>query len=208
MEKDNSLLFKGMLILGFGLLLSAYSISSYIEVKNFAKNVDFELVDGNIELSSEDKYYKYLTFADYINKKLNKNRNLPIKNSSCTYLNYAQHNAIELYQLTNLKMEGDAAKRNVASGNIRTLYDIIDSYSTCKAYPEYKTELKNILTEIEQTANSNIDTELRMQKFLNGYRDKDKQEEDAALQEENLTPEQNIEQREETPQVQTPIQEQ
>jgi hypothetical protein len=208
MEKDNSLLFKGMLILGFGLLLSAYSISSYIEVKNFAKNVDFELVDGNIELSSEDKYYKYLTFADYINKKLNKNRNLPIKNSSCTYLNYAQHNAIELYQLTNLKMEGDAAKRNVASGNIRTLYDIIDSYSTCKAYPEYKTELKNILTEIEQTANSNIDTELRMQKFLNGYRDKDKQEEDTALQEENLTPEQNIEQREETPQVQTPIQEQ
>lgn len=208
MEKDNSLLFKGMLILGFGLLLSAYSISSYIEVKNFAKNVDFELVDGNVELSSEDKYYKYLTFADYINKKLNKNRNLPIKNSSCTYLNYAQHNAIELYQLTNLKMEGDAAKRNVASGNIRTLYDIIDSYSTCKAYPEYKTELKNILTEIEQTANSNIDTELRMQKFLNGYRDKDKQEEDTALQEENLTPEQNIEQREETPQVQTPIQEQ
>jgi hypothetical protein len=177
-------------------------------VKNFAKNVDFELVDGNIELSSEDKYYKYLTFADYINKKLNKNRNLPIKNSSCTYLNYAQHNAIELYQLTNLKMEGDAAKRNVASGNIRTLYDIIDSYSTCKAYPEYKTELKNILTEIEQTANSNIDTELRMQKFLNGYRDKDKQEEDAALQEENLTPEQNTEPREETPQVQTPIQEQ
>jgi hypothetical protein len=208
MEKDNSLLFKGMLILGFGLLLSAYSISSYIEVKNFAKNVDFELVDGNVELSSEDKYYKYLTFADYINKKLNKNRNLPIKNSSCTYLNYAQHNAIELYQLTNLKMEGDAAKRNVASGNIRTLYDIIDSYSTCKAYPEYKTELKNILTEIEQTANSNIDTELRMQKFLNGYRDKDKQEEDAALQEENLTQEQNIEQREKTPQVQTPIQEQ
>jgi hypothetical protein len=206
MKKDNSLLYKGMLILSFGLLLSAYSISSYVEVKNFAKNVDFELVDENIELSSEEKYYKYLTFADYINQKLNKNRNLPIKNASCTYLNYAQHNALELYRLTN-KMDSDIAKRNTANGNIRTLYNIIDNYSTCKSYPEYKTELKNLLTEIEQSANSNIENELRMQKILDDYKNRNsKTQEDSAVQEENLIQEQNSEQTE--PQTQTPNQEQ
>jgi hypothetical protein len=169
MERDNSLLFKGMLILGFGLILCGYSLFSYLDIKNFAKNVDFELVDGNIEMTAEEKYYKYITFADYINQKLNKNKSLPIKTSSCTYLNYAEHNALELYRITTTSLSGDISKVNFAKSNIRDLNSIIDSYSTCKSYPEFKTELKDLISEIENEANSDIDNEIKMQKFLNDF---------------------------------------
>jgi hypothetical protein len=206
MEKDNSLLFKGMLLLGLGLILCGYSIFSYLEVKNFAKTVDFELVDGNVELSSEDKYYKYLAFADYINQKLDKNKNLPIKNASCTYLVYAEHNILEMYHLTTLKLE-DETKRNTVNSNIRGLYNIIDSYSTCKVYPEYKAELKDLISEIEERANSNIDNEVRMQNFLNEYKDKNIQaQEEKTIQEENSVQSQNPEQTE-IPTSQTSTQE-
>jgi hypothetical protein len=207
MEKDNSLLFKGMILLGLGLILCGYSISSYLEVKTFAKTVDFELVDGNVELSSEEKYYKYLAFADYINQKLDKNKNLPIKNASCTYLNYAEHNMLEMYRLTTLKLD-DVSKKNTVSRTIRGLYDVIDNYSTCKAYPEYKAELKDLISEIDASANSNIDTEIRMQKFLNGYKDKNSQNPDEqVVQGGNSFQEQNIEQTEQQIQTQAPIQE-
>jgi hypothetical protein len=206
MEKDNSLLFKGMLLLGVGLILFGYSVSSWLEVKNFAKNVDFELVDENVELSSEDKYYKYLAFSDYINQKLDKNKNLPIKNASCTYLNYAEHNTLEMYRLATLKLN-DEAKRNTVNSNIRGIYNIIDSYSTCKVYPEYKAELKNLISEIEESANSNIDKEINMQKFLNGYKDKNSQNvEVQEIQGENVAQPQVPEQTE-SQVSQTPIQE-
>ena len=62
-----------------------------------------------------------------------KNKDIPIKNSSCIYLDYARHNAIELYKLTNRKLDMDDAKKSVSAGNIRNLYNTLEYYNTCKS---------------------------------------------------------------------------
>ncbi|MBR6722741.1 hypothetical protein IKL64_04740 [bacterium] len=178
---NNELIMLGSGILILGLVLGSYSFSTYLEVKELSQKIDFELIDDNNELSSSEKYYKYITIADFLNQKLNKNKNLAIKNSSCVYLDYAHHNAIELYRLTNRKLDMDDTKKSVAAGNVRGLYNMIDNYGTCKKAAQYKSELQNILTDIQKEEKA-ADNEERMNRFLNGYKERKAREIEMQLQ--------------------------
>lgn len=184
-SNNNNLLTLGIIFLILGGALGVYSISSYLELKDLGDKVDFELIDDNNQMSSSDKYYKYLSIADFLNQKLNQNKNIPIKNASCVYLDYAQHNAIELYRLTSRRMELDDSKKNVAAGNVRSLSNMLDNYKTCNKTQTYKTELNNILDEIQKSEELNNDREMRMNKFMNSY----PQENQSIPTEENQTQE-------------------
>ena len=168
-SNNNDLLMLGIMSLVIGGALGVYSISSYLELKNLGDKIDFELIDDNNQMSSTDKYYKYLSFADFLNQKLNKNKNIPIKNASCVYLDYAQHNAIELYRLTSRRMELDESKRSVAAGNVRGLVTMLDNYKTCNKILSYKTELNNILDEIQKSENLPTDSNIRINRTIDGY---------------------------------------
>ena len=169
-KTNNELMMLGTGILILGLALGSYSLSTYIETKELASKIDFELIDDNNELSSTEKYYKYISIADFLNQKLSKNKNLAIKTTSCVYLDYAQHNAIELYRLTNRKLDMDDTKKSVAAGNVRSLYNMLDNYTTCKKSLLYKSELQKILTDIQHEEKA-ADNEDRMNRFLNGDND-------------------------------------
>lgn len=170
MEKNsNDLLVLGISILIIGLLLACYSFSSYSEIKTLTNKIDFEELDNNTQLPSSEKYYKYLSIADFLNQKLTKNKNILIKNASCTYVDYAYHNAIELYNLTYKKMETDDTKKSVAAGNIRALYNMLDNYNTCKQTADYKSKLGKLIEEIQSSNLNSSDSDYRMEKFLNGY---------------------------------------
>lgn len=187
-KTNNELIMLGSGMLFVGLLLGSYSLSTHLEVKELASKVDFELIDDNNELSSSEKYYKYITIADFLNQKLAKNKNLAVKTTSCVYLDYAQHNAIELYRLTNRKLDMDDTKKSVAAGNIRSLYNMLDNYTTCKNAPLYKSELQKILTDIQNEEKA-ADNEDRMNRFLNGYKERQIREQERRMQEENHAPE-------------------
>ncbi len=167
-KSNNELFILGTGILILGLVLGSYSFTSYMEIKDLESKINFELIDENNYLSASEKYYRYVEISDYLNQKLNKNKNLPIKNSTCIYLDYAQHNAIELFRLTNKKLDTDENKKIIASSNIRSLFNKIDDYGTCKNAPIYKSELHKLLTEIEQDQKAQ-ENEERMARFLNGY---------------------------------------
>ena len=132
MEKrnPNDLLILGGTILLLGILLMSYSISTYRETKSLEDKIDFAEIDNNNSMSSSDKYFKYLSIADFLNQKLKKNEGLLMKNSSCVYLDYAQHNALALYRLTYNGMQTEESRRSVAAGNIRNLYSMLDNYKT------------------------------------------------------------------------------
>ena len=98
-NNTNNLLFLGISILVIGLFLLSYSVTTYKEVESLANKIDFEELDNNNQMSSSDKYFKYLSISDYLNQILNKNKNLLMKNSACIYLDYAQHNAISFIQI-------------------------------------------------------------------------------------------------------------
>lgn len=165
----NNLLMLGITILVMGLFLMSYSISTYKEVKNLSEKIDFEEVDNNVQMSTSDKYFKYLSFANFLNQQLNKNKNLLIKNSACVYLDYAQHNAISLYKLAYSGIQTDDSRKGVAAGNVRTLSNMLDNYKTCNQTATYKKELENILNDIEKTDKLYSDRQQRMDSFLNGY---------------------------------------
>ena len=197
-NNSNDMLALGISILLIGLLLGSYSFSAYTEIKSLKNKIDFEALDNNNSLSTSDKYYQYLSNADFLNKKLNKNKNILMKNTSCAYLDYAIHNADGLYQLVYKKIDSDDTKQSIASGNIRTLYNMLENYNTCKKTAQYKSELKKLLDEIQNTNKNRTDTDIRMQKFLNGYQKKF-QEELAPRAEnspefEQIQPEDNFEQ--------------
>ena len=143
-ENNNDLLLLGLSILGMGLLLAGYSISAYLEVKHLNEKIDFETLANSTDMSVSDKYYEYLSIDDFLEHKLTKNKNIPIKNISCVYLDYAQQNAIDLYNLTNKKLDSSDSRRNVTTGIIRKLYNTLEDYKTCKQYESYKKELKEI----------------------------------------------------------------
>ena len=172
---NNGMLLLGVSILIIGIMLGTYSFATYQETKNLEQKIDFEIIDDNNELTSEEKYYKYLSIADFLNQKLDKNKDIPIKNSSCIYLDYARHNAIELYKLTNRKLDMDDAKKSVSAGNIRNLYNTLEYYNTCKQTDSYKIELKNLLDEIQKTEIKRNDNNTRINEFLNGYRERQEQ---------------------------------
>lgn len=172
MDRDtNGLLYSGVFILLIGLFLLSYSISSYSEVKNLSQKIDFIEVDNNNQMSTSDKYYKYLSYSDYLNEKLKKNKNILIKNTSCVYLDYAQHNAISLYRLTYNGLQSDESRQSVAAGTVRGLYNMLDNYKTCKQTSTYKTELKDILDDIQRSDEIQAQKEDRMNAFMSDVKE-------------------------------------
>lgn len=178
MEKRsyNDLLMVGIGILLIGILLMTYSISTYKESKTLSEKIDFEELDNNTHMSTSDKYFKYLSIADFLNQNLNKNKNLPIKNLTCIYLDYAQHNALSLYKLTYNGMQTEESRKNVAAGNIRSLYNMLDNYRTCKQSEGYKKELSNVLSDIQKTDNLYSQRESRMEAFMKDYNQRPQEE--------------------------------
>lgn len=185
-NNTNNLLFLGISILVIGLFLLSYSVTTYKEVESLANKIDFEELDNNNQMSSSDKYFKYLSISDYLNQILNKNKNLLMKNSACVYLDYAQHNAISLYKLTYSGVQTEETRKSVAAGNVRNLYTMLDNYKTCKQTETYKAELKNILDDIQKSDTLYSEREKRMESFMKDYN----------VKQEEVTPEEtNIEEK-------------
>lgn len=165
--KNNNLLALGISILVLGLLLLSYSISSYTELKSLDDKMNFDELDNNVQMSTTDKYYRYLSNSDFLNQKLNKSKDLLFKNSTCVYLDYAEHNAVSLYELTYNGVQTDDSRKDVAAGNVRSLLKMLDNYRTCKQSSTYKDELKHILDDIEKSDSLYSNSEERMNNFMN-----------------------------------------
>lgn len=166
--------YNGLLILGIsatvlGVLMLLYSIASYSEIKLVTDKIDFDMIDNNNQISISDKYYKYLSIWDTLNEKLEKNKKLPVKNMSCAYLDYAQHNIKSMYKLVYKSANEDTNRRTVVQGNIKILSDMYKNYTACRKTALYQEELKNILDEIENS--DEIFYQGRMDKFITGERD-------------------------------------
>lgn len=162
------LLTGGIVAIVFGVALLCYSIKSYAEIKYLENHIDFEELDHNNSISTSDKYFKHLSIQDYLNQKLNKNKNLPFKSTSCIYLDYAQHNLLSLHRLIFKSSNEDNTRKSVVEGNIRTHLILLDDYKICKMSSQYKSELQTIIDQIEKT--DELEKENRMNKFLNGER--------------------------------------
>ena len=51
---NNELIMLGSGILILGLVLGSYSLSTFLDIKDLSQKIDFELIDDNNELSSDD----------------------------------------------------------------------------------------------------------------------------------------------------------
>lgn len=175
----NGLLTLGIVSIIAGLALLIYCVTSYSEVKLVTDKIDFDELDNNIHISTSDKYYKHLSIWDTLNRKLEKNKNLPIKNMSCAYLDYSQHNIKSLYKLIYKSANEDPSRREVVEGNIKSLSDMYDNYKSCRKTALYKSELDKMLDEIENS--DDIFYQGRMETFLNGNRDIERVEGGSAI---------------------------
>lgn len=177
----NGLLTLGIVSIIAGLALLIYCITSYSEIKLVTDKIDFDELDNNIHMSTSDKYYKHLSIWDSLNRKLEKNKNLPIKNMSCAYLDYSQHNIKSLYKLIYKSANDDSSRRAVVEGNIKSLSDMYDNYKTCRKTALYKEELDKMLNEIENF--DDIFYQGRMETFINGNRDIERVDSGSAIPE-------------------------
>ena len=164
----NKLLIGGICATIVGVAMLCYSVKSYSEIKYLNNKIDFDELDNNNHMPTSDKYYKHLTIGDFLNQKLEKNKNLPIKNTSCAYLDYYQHNIMSLYRLIYKTSNEDSSRKAVVEGNIRSYLILIDNYKSCRKYSEYKAEVQSKLEEIEKVDNSMLES--RMDAFLNNKR--------------------------------------
>jgi len=164
----NEMLAAGIGILTIGIALAIYSFSAYSEMKRLETQFDFETLDKNNQISTSDKYYKYLEYSDILNQKLKENKNIPLKNVSCVYLDYAQHNALALYSLTDKKITADTSKKAAGIGNIRALYELLDNYKGCSQTAAYKSELVNILEGADNAEKEKLRSDERLNEFLYG----------------------------------------
>lgn len=165
----NGLLILGISIILIGLALLIYCITSYSEVKLVTDKIDFDELDNNIHMSTSDKYYQHISIFDMLNQKLEKNKKLPIKNMSCAYLDYSQHNITSLYKLIFKNANEDVARRTVVEENIKSLMAMYDNYKQCKKASLYRDELKDMLDEVENS--DDIYYQGRMETFVNGGKD-------------------------------------
>ena len=165
-NSSNKMIFLGIGIIVIGLVLLVYSLTYYAEIRNLEKRIDFEELDNSNQISTSDKYYKYLSYSDFLFQMLNKNRKILFKNASCAYLDYAQHNTLALYKLIFKSASQDSSRKSVVEGNIRSLYKITDDYGICKQAPKYKEELRNILDDIQKTENFMNSNSSNMENFL------------------------------------------
>jgi len=155
-------------ILIVGVVLTSYSFSTYVEMRKLGERIDFETVDKNNQISSSEKYYRYMEYSDFLNMKLRQNSKIPLKRVSCVYLDYAQHNAVEMYYLTKNKMSSDEMKKKFSSDNVKILYDTLNNYKTCKQSSGYKVILEGILEEINNADKEREKADERMNEFLYG----------------------------------------
>ena len=163
--------YNGLLILGIvsiiaGLSLLIYCITSYSEIKLVTDKIDFDELDNNIQISTSDKYYKYLSIWDMLNEKLEKNKNLPVKNMSCAYLDYSQHNIKSMYKLIFKSANEDSTSGSVVEGNIKTLQELYKNYKSCRKTALYMDELDKMIVEIDNA--DDIFYQGRMDTFLTG----------------------------------------
>lgn len=165
---SNEMLMLGVGVLIVGIVLASYSFSTYSEMKQLENQFDFDTLDKNTQISSSDKYYKYLEYSDILNQKLKANKNIPMKNVACVYLDYAQHNATALYDLTDKKMSMDSEKKSVALSNIRALNKMLEDYKTCSNASAYKTVLDEILEGASNAEKDKLRADERMNEFLYG----------------------------------------
>jgi hypothetical protein len=182
--------YNGLLVLGIvaiisGLSLLMYCIASYSEIKLVTDKIDFDELDNNIHISTSDKYYKHLSIWDTLNKKLEKNKNLPIKNMSCGYLDYAQHNIKSLYKLVYKSANEDSTRRSVVEGNIKSLQEMYKSYKSCRKTALYQDELDKMLAEIENA--DDIFYQGRMETFLTGKHEIEKVDDSTVYSGEEIT---------------------
>lgn len=166
--KNNELLMLGTGLLILGAVLATYSISTYMEMQKLEQRIDFETVDKNNQLSSNEKYYKYMEYSDFLNLKLKENRKIPIKRVSCVYLDYAQHNAVEMYYLAKNKMSADETKKTFSEDNVKNLYDIMSNYKSCKQTSGYKVILEQLIEESQNADKERQKADDRMNEFLYG----------------------------------------
>ena len=163
----NNLLFLGLFIVVIGIFLFVYSFSSYMEIKNLSQRIDFEDLDNNNYVPTNDRYYKYLSIGEFLNAKLEKNKNLPIKHTACVYLDYAQHNVLSEYRLIFNGSDIEDERKDVVEANIKSLNEMLDNYAYCKNAAVYKGELQNTLEKIEKSVDLYETAQQRMENFLN-----------------------------------------
>ena len=72
---NNEMLMLGAGILIIGAVLTSYSFSTYVEMQKLGEKIDFETFDKNNQISTTEKYYKYMEYSDFLNDKLKKNKN-------------------------------------------------------------------------------------------------------------------------------------
>ena len=166
----NNMLILGLFIIVCGVFLLVYSFSSHMEVRNLSTKIDFDSLE-NSRMSTSDKYYKYLFYAETLENKLKKNSSLPLKNTSCVYLDYAQHNVISMYKLIFNSADFEDERKSIIEEKIKNLDEILDKYMTCKQTAKYKTELANIQKEIAHSEEEYEDSQLRMERFMYGAGD-------------------------------------
>ena len=157
---NNNLLILGICTIITGILLFIYSVNSYAQINSLSNKIDFDELENNNRMPTSDKYYKHLSYAEILNQYLEKNKNLPIKNTSCVYLDYAQHNTVSLYKLIYKGSQEDNSRREIVQINIEKLNDMLNNYRSCTHAPEYKKELDNILDDIEKINNINNNNSL------------------------------------------------
>lgn len=150
----NGLLTLGICSIILGLTLLIYSITSYTEIKLITDKIDFDSLDHNNQISTNERYYKYSEIYDTLNQKLEKNKNLLIKNMSCAYLDYAQHNIQSMYKLVYKNSNEDMSRQIAVKKDINELIDIYKNYNTCRKTTSYTDELLKMLEEIEISDNN------------------------------------------------------
>jgi len=164
----NRLLICGILITVTGVALFIYSLAVHSEENALYNQINFDELDNNKQIPTSDKYYKYLSIADFLNQKLNQNKSLPIKNMSCVYLDYAYHNTVSLYKLIYNGDRSDTSRREVTESNVQNLFDMTGSYAGCKKSAEYKIELNKILEDIKKSNELYKSSDFAMDSFLRG----------------------------------------
>ena len=166
-KNNNDLLLLGIFILFVGIALFSYSVVSFKEVKSITSQINLEELDDP-RMSSTTKYDKRATIADFLMNKLEKYKTLPVKNTVCIYMDYAQNNLISIYNLTYNSGHSESYQKKDALKYLNNLSIMYQNYKTCKQYTEYNKELANLIDKAEKSSEEEYYRESKMENFLHG----------------------------------------
>ena len=147
----NKRLYLGLFITIVGLFLLLYSFLIAVEEQKLNKYVDLEYLVENTDMTSTEKYYKYLDITDYLSNYVKKNKDLPIKNLSCKYMDYYYETTIDFYDLVDKKFSTDVSKTEVASAQLQNCFNTLKDYSTCPNASKYKEDIEQYLINDSKT---------------------------------------------------------